>query len=36
MTSGGITSREIVPEGFCEFIEVENLYKHIENLKINK
>ncbi len=35
MTSGGNTTREFIPEGFCKFIEVENLFEYIENLKKN-
>tara|TARA_Y100001970_G_C14237469_1_gene862736 strand:+ start:2123 stop:2524 length:402 start_codon:yes stop_codon:yes gene_type:complete len=33
MTSGGITTREIIPKGYCEYIEIENLAEYIENLK---
>ena len=33
MTGGGITTREMLPSGFCEFVKIENIYKYIENLK---
>ena len=33
MTSGGNTVREIIPEGFCKFINVESTFKYIEDLK---
>ena len=33
MTGGGITTREMLPTGFCEFVKIENIYKYIENLK---
>ena len=33
MTGGGITTREMLPTGFCEFVEINNIYSHIENLK---
>ena len=33
MTGGGITTREMLPQGFCEFVEINNIYSHIENLK---
>ena len=33
MTSGGNTTREIIPEGFCENVKIQNLLSHIENLK---
>ena len=33
MTGGGITTREMLPTGFCEFVKMENIYKYIENLK---
>ena len=33
MTGGGITTREMLPSGFCEFVKMENIYKYIENLK---
>ena len=33
MTSGGNTTREIIPEGFCEDVNIDNLLEHIEGLK---
>ena len=33
MTGGG-TTREMFPEGFCEFIKINNLFSHIQSLKI--
>ncbi len=33
MTGGGITTREMLPSGFCEFVKMENIYQYIENLK---
>tara|TARA_B100000965_G_C19345096_1_gene649172 strand:+ start:237 stop:656 length:420 start_codon:yes stop_codon:yes gene_type:complete len=37
MTSGGNTTREFIPKGFCEITSISNILKHIENLKsINK
>ena len=33
MTSGGNTTREIIPEGFCQKIQIKNILNHIENLK---
>ena len=33
MTSGGNTSREIIPTGFCEEVQVNNLLNYIETLK---
>ena len=35
MTSGGNTTREIIPEGFCENVKIKNLLSYIENLKTN-
>ncbi len=35
MTSGGITSREILPKGFCEITNISNISNYIEKLKIN-
>ena len=34
MTGGGFTTREMFPMGFCEFIKINNLFSHIQNLKI--
>ena len=34
MTGGGFTTREMFPVGFCEFIKINNLFSHIQNLKI--
>ena len=33
MTSGGNTTREIIPSGFCNYVEIENISNHIEILK---
>ena len=33
MTGGGFTTREMFPVGLCEFVEVNNLLSHIENIK---
>ena len=33
MTSGGITTREIIPEGFCEVTNISNIFEYIEKLK---
>jgi len=33
MTSGGNTTREIIPEGFCEEVQVNNMLYYIESLK---
>ena len=33
MTSGGNTTREIIPSGFCDYVEIENISNHIEILK---
>ena len=35
MTGGGFTTREMFPNGFCEFVKNNNIYSHIENLKKN-
>ncbi len=35
MTGGGFTTREMFPNGFCEFVKKNNIYSHIENLKKN-
>ncbi len=36
MTSGGNTTREIIPKGFCKITNFSNILTHIENLKSNK
>ncbi len=33
MTSGGITSREMLPKGFCELTNINNILDFIEKLK---
>ncbi len=33
MTGGGFTTREMFPTGLCEFVEINNLFNYIENLK---
>ena len=33
MTSGGITTREIIPVGFCEEVKINNLKDYIKELK---
>ena len=33
MTSGGNTTREIIPAGFCKDIKINNMVNHIEDLK---
>ena len=33
MTSGGNTTREIIPEGFCQITKVDDVFNYIENLK---
>ena len=33
MTSGGNTTREMIPQGLCKIVEVHNIYSHIESLK---
>ena len=33
MTSGGNTTREMIPKGFCEITNISNILKHIEKLK---
>ena len=35
MTSGGNTTREMIPKGFCEMTNISNILTHIENLKTN-
>ena len=35
MTSGGNTTREIIPSGFCKITNIEDILNHIESLKIN-
>ena len=35
MTSGGNTTREIIPEGFCEKVETRNILNFTEKLKTN-
>ena len=33
MTSGGNTTREIIPEGFCKEVNLHNMLNYIEDLK---
>tara|TARA_B100001250_G_scaffold400676_1_gene411522 strand:+ start:317 stop:730 length:414 start_codon:yes stop_codon:yes gene_type:complete len=33
MTSGGNTTREMIPKGFCEIINISDILTHIERLK---
>jgi len=33
MTSGGITTREMIPEGFCKILKTNNILNFIESLK---
>ena len=33
MTSGGNTTREIIPEGICEEVKIKNMLHYIEDLK---
>ena len=33
MTSGGNTTREIIPAGYCKDIKIKNIVNHIEDLK---
>ena len=33
MTSGGITTREMIPTGFCENVKINDIFSHIEGLK---
>jgi len=33
MTSGGNTTREMIPAGFCEKVEIDDIKNHIEVLK---
>ena len=35
MTSGGNTTREMIPIGFCEMTNISNILTHIEKLKTN-
>ena len=35
MTSGGNTTREMIPKGFCEITNISNILTHIEKLKTN-
>tara|TARA_B100001029_G_C14725993_1_gene267710 strand:+ start:36 stop:446 length:411 start_codon:yes stop_codon:yes gene_type:complete len=35
MTSGGNTTREMIPLGFCETTNISNILTHIEKLKTN-
>ena len=35
MTGGGFTTREMFPKGFCKFVEINNIFSHIESLKKN-
>ncbi len=34
MTGGGFTMREMFPSGFCEFVENDDIFSQIENLKL--
>ncbi len=36
MTGGGFTTREMFPKGLCEFVNDNNIYSQIENLKLSK
>lgn len=33
MTGGGFTTREMFPQEFCKFVEINNFLSYIENLK---
>ena len=33
MTSGGNTTREIIPAGFCKVVKIHNIIEYIESLK---
>ena len=33
MTSGGNTTREIIPDGFCKLTGISNIFEYIEKLK---
>ena len=33
MTSGGITTREMIPTGFCKIKDLDDIFNHIKNLK---
>ena len=35
MTSGGNTTREMIPKGFCEITNISDILAHIESLKTN-
>ena len=35
MTSGGNTTREMIPIGFCEIVKIDNIFDHIKSLKNN-
>ena len=35
MTSGGNTTREMIPIGFCEMTNISDILTHIEKLKTN-
>ena len=35
MTSGGITTREIIPSGFCDEVEIIDVLNYIHNKKLN-
>lgn len=35
MTSGGITTREIIPSGFCNITNIADILTHIKSLKFN-
>ena len=35
MTSGGNTTREMIPRDFCKFTNISNILDYIEKLKIN-
>ena len=33
MTGGGFTTREMIPDGLCEFVKIKNFLSYIKNLK---
>ena len=33
MTSGGNTTREMIPTGLCKFVKIDNIFNHIIKLK---
>ena len=33
MTSGGITTREMIPKEFCKFVKIADIYNHIKTIK---